>query len=113
MTSEPIDMSQVGLGKRYSSEDMETELRPGLKFAVKVVDTVESVRYSSGSPAIHRSLNRWQRMVHRMTPRRWRKSLLARPAELPSVTINGPESKTIGRTVAQIEQMKAAWHGLE
>jgi hypothetical protein len=87
----------VGPGKRYSSEDMYRgfpDLKLGDRFSVECngvlyADTVESVHYSSGSPAVYRTLNRWQRVVRGLTPRRWRKSLLVRPTELPSVMVNG------------------------
>jgi hypothetical protein len=71
-------------------------------------ERVESVHYSSGSPAIYKRLNRWQQMVRRFTPRRWRKSLLVRAAEPPSIRINDPNQSPIGKTLAQLEQMKAS-----
>lgn len=70
-------------------------------------ERVGSVSYSSGSPAIYRSLNGWQRFVRRLTPKRWRRSLLVRAAEPPSVKINAGGPDVAGRTLAQLEQMKA------
>lgn len=68
-------------------------LSPGDKIAVEVggkmvTQTVEGVSFDSGGPAIYRQLNRGQRIVRALTPRRWRKSLLIRPARLPSFTIS-------------------------
>lgn len=74
-------------------------------------ERVESVRYTSGSPAIYRRLNRWQRAVRRLTPPPWRRSLLVHPAELPTVTIN--QQNPVGKTLAQIEQIKAAFERLK
>lgn len=71
-------------------------------------ERVESVHYSSGSPAVYRRLNRWQRLARRLTPKRWRRSLLVREAEPPVVTINGGTPDAAGRMLAQLEAMKAA-----
>jgi hypothetical protein len=68
-------------------------------------ERVESVSYSSGSSAVYRRLNWWQSLLRRLTPPRWRPSLLVRPAELPSVTINGPKN-SVGKTLEQIEAMR-------
>jgi hypothetical protein len=73
-----------------------------------VTERVESVRYESGSPAIYRQLNWWQRVLRKLTPPRWRKPLLVRAAELPKVTINQPESDPVGKTLAQVQKIKAA-----
>ena len=113
MTPEPIDMSAVGLGTRYSSEDMLRDFTIGSKFSVTrngviFTDTVRAVHYSSGSPAIYRTLNRWQRMIRRLTPRRWRKTLLIRAAEPASMTINPSESDS-GWTRDRIEALKDGW----
>jgi hypothetical protein len=77
------------------------------KDGVVYTERVESVSYSGGSPATYRRLNRWQSFLRTLTPPRWRRSLLVRPAEPPTVTINGPQNP-VGRTLAQLEQMKAA-----
>lgn len=87
------------LGDRFSFE----------KDGVVYTDQIESVHYSSGSPAIYKQLNRAQWFLRRLTPPRWRRSLLVRPAELPMTTINGPQQDAVGKTLAQLEQMKAAW----
>lgn len=114
----PIPMSDLTLGERYGSEDMYRDMGivPGSRVAfekddVIYTDQVESVHYSSASPAIYRRLNRWQRAVRALTPRRWRKSLLVRPAEAPAVRING-DSPDVGKTLAQLEQMKSALNHL-
>ncbi len=73
-----------------------------------VTEQVESWRYESGSPAVYRQLNRWQRFLRRLTPPRWRKSLLVRPATLPTTTINGGDGNPVGKTLAQLERMKSA-----
>lgn len=110
----PVDMSQVHLGAQYTSEDMYRDMGLGSKFSVErggivYTDTVESVRYSSGLPAVYRRLNRWQRIVRRLTPPRWRKSLLVREAEASSVTINGENSNPMGKTLAQLQEMQPAF----
>lgn len=69
-------------------------------------ERVKSVRYQSASPAIYRQLNRWQRVLRRITPIRFRTPLLVRPAEPSRVTING-DGNPVGKTLAQLEQMKA------
>jgi antibiotic biosynthesis monooxygenase (ABM) superfamily enzyme len=69
-------------------------------------ERVESFRYEDGTPAVYRNLNRWQSFARRLTPPRWRRSLLVRPATLPTVTINGTHDY-VGKTIAQLEQMKA------
>lgn len=91
---DPVDMSQVTLGPRYSSEDMYRApgIVPGaavsfVKDGLVYTDTVDSVSYSGGSPAIYRELNRWQWFLRRLTPPRWRRSLLVRSAEPASVTV--------------------------
>lgn len=86
------------LGDRFSVE----------KDGVLYTDIIDSVRYTSGSPAIYRDLNRWQSMIRRLTPRRWRKSLLVRAAVLPSVTINSSAREPVGKTLEQLERMKGA-----
>lgn len=88
-------------------------MKLGDRFAIErggvmiYTDTVEGIHYSSGAPAIYRNLNLWQWMLRRLTPRRWRKSLLIRPAALPSFTING-EHDPVGKTIAQLDRMKVA-----
>jgi hypothetical protein len=77
------------------------------KDGVVRTERVESVSYTSGSPAIYRQLNRWQSLSRMLTPKRWRKSLLVRPAEPASVTINDTGKNSAGKTLAQLEQMKA------
>lgn len=73
-----------------------------------VTERVESMRYESGPPAIYRQLNWWQRVLRKLTPPRWRKPLLVRAAVLPKVTINQPNSDPVGKTLAQVQKMKAA-----
>jgi len=92
---------ELALGDRFSF----------YKDGIIYTDRVESVRYDSGSPAVYRRLNRWQRMVRRLTPPRWRKPLLLRSAVLSSITING-ENGDLGKTITQIEQMKRALEDL-
>jgi len=70
---------------------------------------VESVRYASGSPAVYRQLNRWQSFIRRLTPRRWRPTLMVREAQPSSITING-DGDQFGKTIAQLEQMKGGWN---
>ena len=104
----PIDMSQVGLGERYGSEDMKLGLGNRFSFerdGVIYTDIIESVHYSSGSPAVYRRLNHWQRMMRRVTPRRWRKTLLIRPAALPSMTINGNHAPDLDKTLKNMKEV--------
>ncbi|OCB41881.1 hypothetical protein A5677_00470 [Mycobacterium malmoense] len=77
------------------------------KDGVIYTERAESVDYTSGSPAIYRRLNRWQRMVRRVTPRRWQKSLLVHEAVPPSVAINVGQRPPAGKTLAQLEQIRA------
>lgn len=112
----PIPMSEFHLGERYTSEDMYRDypdLKLGDRFAVErdgvvYTEMVESVRWDGGAPAIYRDLNWWQRIARRLTPRRWRKSLLVDPGWPPSVTINGDQPDPAGKTLAQLKQMKTA-----
>lgn len=68
-----------------------------------VTERVESVRYTSGSPAIYRRRSWWQRILGR-------KSTLVRAAELPSVTINGDDKPDpVGKTLTNLEAMKSAF----
>lgn len=92
----------MNVGDKYSFE----------KDGVIYTDTVESVRYQSGSPAIYRTLNWWQRITRRLTPPRWRKSLLVREGTLPTVTINGT-SDPFGKTLAKMEQMRGIMEHME
>lgn len=97
---EPVPMSQFTLGPRYSSEDMYRDypdLGPGSRVAfekngVVYTDTVQSVTYQSGLPAIWPELSWWQQMVRRFTPSQWRKPLQPiRPATSDTVTVStGP-----------------------
>lgn len=81
------------------------------KDGIIYTERLESVSYGSGTPAIYKRLNRWQSLLRRLTPARWRRSLLMRPAELPTVTINGP-SDSVGKTLAQIQAMRSAFDSL-
>lgn len=91
---EPIDMSDFRLGPRYSSEDMYRDfprLRPGDMVAVEAdgqlyTDVVSSIRYTSATPGITRRLSLLGRIVRRLTPGRFRRSLVIRPAR-PARTI--------------------------
>jgi hypothetical protein len=74
-------------------------------------ERIESVHYSGGSPAVYRQLNRWQRFVRRLTPQRWRRSLLVRPARPSTITINDDRSP-VGKTLAQLEDMRAVFDRL-
>jgi hypothetical protein len=116
---DPVDMSQVTLGPRYSSEDMYRDMgiNPGTLVSVEkdgviYTDTVQSVNYSGGSPAIYRELNRRQWFLRRLTPARWRRPLLVRDAESPAVTVNVGEPP-VGKTLAQLEAMKAGLERLD
>ena len=71
------------------------DIRPGsrISFVTKdgemITETVDSVRYESGSPAIYAELNWWQRMVRRLTPRRWRKPIpVVRVASTPTMRVS-------------------------
>lgn len=75
-------------------------------------EEVKSVQYSSGSPAVYRRLNRWQRAMRALTPRRWRSSLLVRPAEPAGFVINRPESDPAGKTVRMLDEMQSAFDRL-
>lgn len=85
------------LGERYSSEDMYRDfpyLRPGDRIAIECggklyTDTVQSVSYTSGTPAVWPSPTFWQRLRRAITPRRFRKPLEPiRPARGPEMTIS-------------------------
>lgn len=73
-------------------------------------ERIQSVHYTSASPALYRQLNHWQRIVRRLTAPRWRKSLLVRAAEPSRITIN--DGDPVGRTLAQIEQMRGMFDWL-
>ena len=75
------------------------------KDGVVYTERVESVSYSSGSPGVYRRLNWWRSLLRRLTPHQLRRSLLVRPAEPPSVTINGPQNP-VGKTLEQIAAMR-------
>lgn len=116
----PIPMSQFTPGKRYGSEDMYRDypdLRPGSRVSVVkdgqvFTDTVQSMTYSSPEPEIIRRLSRWQRIVRRLTPPRFRKSLVIRAAKPASVAIStDPDSAPTGYTAAQLAELKRAWEG--
>lgn len=77
-----------------------------------VTERLESWRYESPSPAIYRRLNWWQRIGRKLTPPRWRKSLLVREAQLPKVTINEPSSDPVGKTLAQVQSIQAVLNTL-
>lgn len=83
-----------------------------VKDGIVHTERVESISYNSGSPAIYRNLNRWQRLARRLTPSRWRKSLLVRAAEAPSVAFNSDDQNPVGKTLAQLDKMKAAFDRL-
>lgn len=96
---------------------------PGSKIAVEkdgvlYTDTVQSVRWQSGEPAIWPELSWWQRLVRRFTPGRWRKPLKPiREATLPSVEIStGPVSdevrETFERTQASLQKAGEIIDGL-
>jgi hypothetical protein len=69
-------------------------------------DVVDSVSYRSGSPAVYRALNGRQRLLRWLTPRRWRRSLLLRPAEPPAVTLN---SSSAGKSLSELREMMQGW----
>lgn len=105
------------LGPRYSSEDMYRDfpnLRVGDTFTferngIVYTDTIRSVAYSSGSPEVRRRVRWWERFV----PARWRKPVIIRAAVSQSVTVNTDESPdAVGRTLAQLAEMKRAIDGL-
>lgn len=94
-----IPMDQVRLGDRYSSEDMYRDypdLMPGArvtfeKNTVLYTDTVQDITLHSAEPEIIRQLSWWQRAVRRLTPPRYRKSLVIRPYKPETVTVTtGP-----------------------
>jgi hypothetical protein len=97
----PIPMSQFTLGERYSSEDMYRDMgiAPGdrvsfQKDGVIYTDTVGSITYTSSTPAVYRTLSRRQRILRRLTPRRFRKTLLIRSAQSPTVTVSTENALT-------------------
>jgi hypothetical protein len=92
-------MEPIKLGDHISYE----------KDGVIYTERVDSVRYSSGFPAVYRRLNRWQRFIRMLTPPRLRRSLLVRPAQLPVMTINGGAGLLTGKTLAQLEAIKGAF----
>ena len=54
-----------------------------------ITEVIDSVRYESGSPAIYAELTWWQRMVRRLTPRRWRKPVpVVRVASTPTMRVS-------------------------
>jgi hypothetical protein len=97
---EPIPMSQFTLGEGYGSEQMYRDypdLMPGSRVAyekdgVLYTDTVQGVSYSSPEAAIWPELTRWQQLVRRFTPARFRKPLKPiRPSKAATVTVStGP-----------------------
>ena len=108
------DMSEVSLGKRYSSEDMYRDypdLRPGDRIAVEkdgviYTDTVRGVTYSSPEPEMVRRLSFWQRVGRRLTPPRFRKSLVVRQARPATVTIEtvAPDDDVLERHQRRMKQ---------
>lgn len=74
------------------------------KDGVIYTERVESVHYQSATPALYQRLNRFRRLIRRLTPARWRKSLLIRPAEPSKVTIN--DGSPVGKTLDQLERMR-------
>jgi hypothetical protein len=123
--SDEADFSRFTLGPRYGSEDMYRDMGivPGSKIAVEkdgvpYTDTVQSVRWQSGEPAIWPELSRWQQLVRRFTPKRWRKPLKPiREPTLPSVEIStGPVSDevrgTFERTQANLAKAGEIINGL-
>lgn len=112
----PIPMSEFTLGARYGSEEMYRDMgiKPGSRVAwerdgVFHVDTVESVRASWGSPEIVRQLSWWQRIARRLTPKRFRKSLVIQPAKSPEWTVqvgdaDNPAQRAAER-IAEIQRL--------
>jgi hypothetical protein len=105
------------LGPRYGSEDMYRDMgiAPGSRVAfekdgVVFTDTVQSVTYSSAESEIVRRLSWWQRIVRRLTPKRYRKSLVVRPHKPETVTVNtGPvEDDVLERHQGRITEVLAA-----
>lgn len=117
---DPIPMSDFTLGARYSSEEMYRGMlgiKPGDRVGVEkngviYTDTVQSVSYRSPTPAITRTLNRWQRMLRRITPPSWRKPLLIQPAGLSEVTVH-IGSDVFGRTARSIAAAQRIIDGLQ
>lgn len=65
---------------------------PGSRVAIEIdgklyTETVTKVSYQSAQPEIIRMLTLWQCVIHALTPRRWRKSLIVRPSQPACVTI--------------------------
>lgn len=80
-------------------------IQPGSKIAWErggrlFTETVQEVRYTSGSAAIYPELPWWQRAMRRLTPSRWRKPLKPiRPYQLPTVSFTtGPVSDEVKQT---------------
>lgn len=92
---DPIPMSELTLGPRYGSEDMYRDMGivPGSRVAfekdgIVYTDVVQEVRYTSPTVAIWPQLSLWQRIVRRLTPKRFLKPLQPiREAEPGGVTI--------------------------
>lgn len=90
------------------------DIRPGSTVAfekdgVIFTDVVTSVGYTSPEPAVWPELSRWQRVVRRLTPSRFRKPLLpVRAAELAKYTVFTGEKDAVaraGKTIADIQGM--------
>lgn len=107
MSGTPYDAPDLHLGQQIAVQGRDGKLH---------TTTVTGVRYESGSPAIYRELNTWQRWLRRFTPKRWRKSLLIQAAVPPSVTISTGEDedarKRYERTIANLAQAGTILDGL-
>ncbi|AXQ52121.1 hypothetical protein SEA_EJIMIX_121 [Mycobacterium phage Ejimix] len=74
------------------------DIKPGSEVIYKRGDdefsaVIESVTYTSASPAIYAELNRWQKARRALTPRRWRKPIpVIREARGPEIQINVVDS---------------------
>jgi len=70
-------------------------------------ESVTGWSYMSPRPEIVRQLSRWQRMVRRLTPQRFRKSLVVRPAELAKVTLgfDEPDQSVLERHRRQLQNI--------
>lgn len=106
---DPVEMSQVTLGPRYGPEDLyrDTGIKLGSamsfeKDGVIYTDAVESVHYSGGSPAISREVSRWKWLPLRLTPPRWRRTLLIRDAEPASVTVEIGDKHDVPAAFARV-----------
>lgn len=94
---------------------MDSHIRPGSlvtvsRDGVTRTERIKSVYYTSGKPAIHASLNWWQRAIRAVTPQRWRKPIpVIREAELPQMMLvyEGSEADAVRRHLDMLTAVNA------